>query len=132
MTLRPGEPMLVGVSATQSLAVTSDLLIVMTTCAAADADRLAARLVGERMAACVNSVPHLSSTYVWNGKIEHADECLLLIKTTRARFPALERAINEYSAYELPEIIAVAVDSGSAAYCAWVEASVTTQESLES
>ncbi|HEY7670889.1 MAG TPA: divalent-cation tolerance protein CutA [Gammaproteobacteria bacterium] len=103
----------------------ADFLLVLTTCAdAAQGHDLATALVGERLAACVNAVPRVSSTYRWDGKIEHADECLLLIKTTRDRFEALEKAIKARSRYSLPEIIAVQVDRGSAEYLGWVEASV--------
>jgi periplasmic divalent cation tolerance protein len=102
----------------------------MTTCADVEQGReLAAVLVGERLAACVNAVPRVSSTYWWDGRIEHADECLLLIKTTRDRFPALEQAIKARSRYELPEILAVAVVGGSAEYLRWVQASVAVLES---
>jgi periplasmic divalent cation tolerance protein len=103
----------------------ADFLLVVTTCADAEQGRdLAAVLVRERLAACVNAVPRVSSTYRWDGKIEHADECLLLIKTTRDRFEALEQAIKARSSYELPEIIAVEVERGSVEYLQWIEASV--------
>ena len=100
-------------------------LLVITTCANADDARaLAAALVGDRLAACVNAIPQISSTYRWAGKIEVADECLLLIKTTRDRYPALEGAIKARSKYELPEILAVRIDAASAEYLRWIEASV--------
>jgi periplasmic divalent cation tolerance protein len=103
----------------------ADFLLVVTTCADAEQGRdLAAALVRDRLAACVNAVPRVSSTYRWDGKIEQAEECLLLIKTTRERFGALEQAIKARSRYELPEVIAVDVERGSAEYLAWVEASV--------
>jgi periplasmic divalent cation tolerance protein len=105
--------------------VKADVLLVVTTCADAEHGRdLAAALVRERLAACVNAVPRVSSTYRWDGKIEQADECLLLIKTTRDRFEALEQAIKARSSYELPEIIAVEVERGSDEYLHWVESSV--------
>ena len=97
----------------------------MTTCASADQARaLAAALVAKRLAACVNTLPQVSSTYRWEGKIEVADECLLLIKTTRARYAALEREIKVQSAYELPEIVAVRLDGGSSEYLQWLATSV--------
>lgn len=106
-------------------ALKAEFLLVVTTCADAEQGRdLATALVRERLAACVNAVPRVSSTYRWDGKIEHADECLLLIKTTRDRFEALEQAIKARSRYDLPEILAVQVDGGSAEYLRWVEASV--------
>jgi periplasmic divalent cation tolerance protein len=103
----------------------ADPLLVMTTCAnAEDARELAAALVGDRLAACVNAIPRVSSTYRWAGKIEVADECLLLIKTTRARYPALAASIKARSKYELPEILAVGVDAASDEYLRWIATSV--------
>ena len=68
-------------------------LLVLTTCGDdAAADALATALVEERLAACVNRVAGVASTYRWRGKIERERECLLLIKTTSARLPAVERA----------------------------------------
>jgi periplasmic divalent cation tolerance protein len=98
----------------------------MTTCASADQAReLAAALVGDRLAACVNALPQVSSTYRWEGKIDVAEECLVLIKTTRARFTAVELAIKARSTYELPEILAVRIETGSAEYLRWIGAGVT-------
>ena len=106
-------------------ALEGDFLLVVTTCGNAEHGReLAQALVGERLAACVNVVPRVSSIYWWDGKIEHADECLLLIKTTRERFDALERTIKARSRYELPEIIALGIEDGSTEYLRWLEASV--------
>jgi len=97
----------------------------MTTCADAEQGReLARALVAERLAACVNAVPRVSSTYRWQGEVEQAEECLLLIKTTRARFAALETAIKARSRYELPEVLAVPVVAGSAEYLEWIASAV--------
>ncbi|HEY5569117.1 MAG TPA: divalent-cation tolerance protein CutA [Gammaproteobacteria bacterium] len=114
-------------SVPRGLTLSADPLLVMTTCAdAVQARELATALVAQRLAACVNSLPHVSSTYRWDGKIERSEECLLLIKTTRDRFAALEREIKARSRYELPEVLAVRVDGGSAEYLSWVEACVAT------
>jgi len=103
-----------------------DPLLVMTTCANAEEARaLATAIVGERLAACVSALPGVASTYRWEGKVEEAEECVLLIKTTRDRLASLEQAIKARSSYELPEVVAVRVDAGSAAYLQWVQASVT-------
>lgn len=100
-------------------------LLVLTTCGdEAKARSLADVLVGERLAACVNAVPNVSSTYRWEGKIEHDAEVVLLIKTTADRFAAVERAIKAAADYELPEIVAVPIQAGSAEYLAWIGASL--------
>jgi periplasmic divalent cation tolerance protein len=106
-----------------------DPMLVLTTCDAPDdAAGLAEALVEARLAACVNAVPRVSSTYRWNGNIEHGEEVLLLIKTTAAQLGAVERVIKARSRYELPEVLTVRVDGGSADYLAWIGASVSTEE----
>jgi periplasmic divalent cation tolerance protein len=107
----------------------SRTLLVLTTCAtAAEAQRLAATLVKQRLAACINTVSNVTSTYQWHDEIQQEQESLLVIKTTEARFPALEQAIREHSSYELPEVLAIPVQAGSAPYLAWIRESVATPE----
>ena len=99
------------------------------TCPDADsAHALAEALVGERLAACVNVLPGVSSTYRWQGQVERADEVLLLIKTTGERLPALAARVPQLHPYELPELIAVPVAAGLPAYLHWV-AEETREES---
>lgn len=100
-------------------------LLVLTTCASPEeADKLAAALVEARLAACVSTVPRVASTYRWQGKVTRDEESLLLIKTTTSRYAALEQAIREHSSYEVPEVLALPVSSGSAPYLEWLAASV--------
>jgi periplasmic divalent cation tolerance protein len=84
------------------------------------ADRIARALVEEGLAACVNRVPGVVSTYRWEGETRVDAELLLLIKTTRARFEALRTRIVALHPYELPEVIAVDVALGHEPYLAWV------------
>jgi periplasmic divalent cation tolerance protein len=81
---------------------------------------LAVSVVAERLAACVNIVPGLMSVYPWEGKIETAQEHLLLMKTETASFDALKVLVQEKHPYELPEIIAVPILHGSTAYLDWI------------
>ena len=85
------------------------------------AGRIARALVEERLAACVNRLPGVASTYRWRGMLQEDAEVLLLIKTTRARLPALEARLGELHPYEVPELIALDVAAGLAPYLAWVE-----------
>jgi len=84
------------------------------------AARLAETLVEERLAACVNVMPGLRSVYRWQGAVECSNEVLLLIKTTRARLPALSARVLELHPHELPEVVAVEVAGGLPAYLDWV------------
>ena len=88
----------------------------------ASAHMLATALVTERLAACVNVLAPCRSVYRWQGKVEHAQEVPLLIKTTAERYKALEAAIRARHPYELPEIIAVPIAHGLPEYLTWVAA----------
>ncbi len=100
-------------------------LVVLVTAPPADASRLAEALVQEGRAACVSEVPGLRSTFRWEGRIETADEVLLLAKTTAAGYPALEARIRELHPYDLPEILALPVAAGLEPYLRWLARSVT-------
>ena len=83
-------------------------------------EKLARALVEERLAACVNLVPGLSSTYRWQGKIEQAAECLLIIKGA-AEFEKLRARIKALHPYEIPEIISIPIGQGDEAYLKWLQ-----------
>lgn len=99
------------------------VLLCYCTCPNAEsAQHLAQALVGESLAACVNRIPCIQSTYRWHGAVTTDSEELLLIKTTAARFEALKERVLALHPYELPELIAVPVERGHAAYLDWVRA----------
>lgn len=83
---------------------------------------IAHALVAERLAACVNRITGVVSSYRWQGQVRADAEVLLLIKTTRERFAALRDRIVALHPYELPEVIAVDIDQGSAPYLDWIAA----------
>jgi periplasmic divalent cation tolerance protein len=91
----------------------------------ASADRLAAVLVNERLAACAQVQCPVSSTYRWQGAVEHATECYCYLKTTTARLPALEARIRELHPYEVPEVIALPIIGGNVDYLRWIEEAVS-------
>jgi len=98
-----------------------ETLLVVTNLPSRDsAEKLADALVAQRVAACVNILAPCRSVYRWKGEVQQDDEHPMLIKTTRARYPALEAAIRAGHPYELPEIIAVGVTAGLPAYLQWV------------
>jgi len=105
--------------------MTAETMVVLTTCGNdEDANSLARALIERRLAACVNAVSKVASTYRWKGEIQQDQETLLIIKTTAARLSALERAIRELSKYDMPEVIALPIVAGSQEYLGWVRESV--------
>lgn len=101
----------------------TEYCLVLCTCPDPETARaLAEALVVERRAACVNILPGLTSVYPWQGAIEAAEELLLLIKTERRAFDELEAFIKARHPYDVPEIIAIPVASGSADYLEWITA----------
>ena len=96
-------------------------IVVLCTCPdEAAAERICQALVDERLAACVNRMSGIASTYRWQGEVCRADEHLLLIKTTRERFDALRERIVALHPYELPEVIAVDIALGLEPYLDWI------------
>jgi periplasmic divalent cation tolerance protein len=90
------------------------------------AETIATTLVEERLAACVNLVPDLTSLYRWQGELHREPECLLLIKTTAARFEALRARLRALHPYELPEIIGLPISHGDPAYLQWLTENTRT------
>jgi len=100
-----------------------ETLLVITTLPDQDAaERLARTLVETGLAACVNIGAAVTSIYRWDDRLQRGTELMLTIKTTRARYPALEQAIVDGHPYELPEVIAVPITTGLADYLSWIEA----------
>ena len=95
----------------------------------ASAARIATALVEEHLAACVNRMPGITSTYRWKGAIHNDGEVLLLIKSARDRFEALRDRIVALHPYELPEVIAVDIASGHAPYLDWIAAQTASDAS---
>jgi periplasmic divalent cation tolerance protein len=99
----------------------TDFIQVLTAVASREeAERIAEELVERRLAGCVQVVGPIRSVYRWQGAVERAEEWLCLAKTARAQWPAVEAAIRELHSYDCPEIIATAIEAGSAGYLAWL------------
>ena len=96
------------------------LLVLTNVPERAAAERLADMLVERRLAACVNILAPCRSVYRWKDAVQREEEHPMLMKTTVERYPALEQALRAAHPYELPEIIAVPVERGLAAYLDWV------------
>ncbi|HEX6549419.1 MAG TPA: divalent-cation tolerance protein CutA [Gammaproteobacteria bacterium] len=103
---------------------------IVTLCTVPDresGERIGHALVEERLAACVNLVPNLTSIYRWQGAVQQASECLLLIKTTPARFAALAERLRSLHPYDVPEIIALPITQGDSTYLNWITENTTDE-----
>jgi periplasmic divalent cation tolerance protein len=104
------------------MAVRKDSFVVVfvTTTTEDNAAAIGRALVEERLAACANLVGPIRSIYRWQDVVEDGPELLLMIKTRSSLYPALEARITELHPYEVPEIIAVNIEQGSAQYLDWL------------
>jgi periplasmic divalent cation tolerance protein len=104
----------------------TDKIVVLVTCGSKkEARKIAKALVDRRLAACVQEIGvPMRSTYRWKGRVESANEVLLLIKTSRKRFSAVSTLVKELHSYDLPEIIALNIAEGSREYLDWITSSV--------
>jgi periplasmic divalent cation tolerance protein len=99
----------------------TDARIILTTAGSqAEAGKIAHSLVERKLAACVNIVPRIESVYRWQGKVETAQEWLLLIKTQAELFERVRDAIKELHSYDLPECVMLEVSAGSQEYLDWI------------
>ncbi len=100
--------------------MTDSMAVLVTVDSQAEAERIARALVTEQLAACVNIVGPITTIYRWQGTIEHGQELLLIIKTRAALFQDLERRVKALHSYDNPEVIALPITAGSAAYLDWL------------
>jgi len=109
--------------------MTDQVILALSTCPdEAAAQRIAATLVSERLATCVNRLSGVRSTYIWQGQLQDDPEILLIIKTTAARVAELEARLKALHPYELPELVIVPVTGGNERYLEWVRQGVAVKE----
>jgi periplasmic divalent cation tolerance protein len=88
------------------------------------AERIARRLVDDRLAACVQIVDRIRSIYRWQGKVQEEPEVLLIVKSAEPLIPRVEALLRELHPYEVPELAAMPITAGSAAYLKWLAESL--------
>ena len=103
----------------------SEFLVVYITASGENARDLASALVREKLAACVNRIPGVESTYTWEGRVERDTEDLLIVKTRTDLFDRLKQRVQELHDYDVPEIVGVPIVQGSESYLEWMTASVS-------
>ena len=98
-----------------------EFLIVLNTCPGSiTAKQIAQDLVANSHAACVNIIPGIQSVFKWGNQVKNETEYLLVIKTTRDKYPVVEKRIRALHPYELPEVIAVPITEGLDGYLSWI------------
>ncbi len=103
------------------LALATDFIIVLvTTKDKAEAEKISLALLEERLIACANVVSPVASCFLWQGKIDRAEECLVVMKSHKDLFAQLEARVRLLHSYEVPEIVALPIVDGSADYLGWM------------
>lgn len=96
------------------------IVLFITTANTEEAQRISMALLNQRKAACVNIVPKVSSHFWWQGKLDSAQESLLVVKTKASQLSEIIRLVKELHSYETPEIIALPIVGGNQDYLDWI------------
>jgi len=98
-----------------------EYLLTITTCPDEKSSKaLAKKLVENKLAACVNVLPGVTSIYEWKEEMQVGSECILFVKTHKSRYPELQKMIGDSHPYELPEVIAVPISEALPEYLSWI------------
>jgi len=100
-----------------------NVVIFVTTANKKEAEKIASRLVKEKLAACVNIIENVHSLFWWQGRVDEAGEALLIVKTRKALLPKLIKRVKSLHSYEVPEIIALPIIAGNKKYLRWINES---------
>lgn len=98
------------------------ILVYVTVPTPADAAQIAETVVADRLAACANILPQMTSVCHWEGKIQSSPEVAVILKTRQELFPALEARIRELHSYQVPCIVALPVSAGHGPFLDWIQA----------
>ena len=104
--------------------MTGYIVVFVTAPTKKEAQKIASTLLKKKLCACVNMIHGVKSLFHWEGKIDNAEETLLVIKTKRSSYPKLEKAVKGVLNYSVPEIIALPIISGSRGYLNWIQKTV--------
>lgn len=97
------------------------IVVLITTSSFEEAGKIGRALMEERLAACINIVPEITSFFSWQGKLEEEREALMIVKTKASLFPSLVERVKALHSYTVPEIIALPIQIGSESYLRWID-----------
>ena len=100
------------------------IVIFVTASSKKEAQKIAAGLIKQKLAACVSVLDKVDSVFFWENKVQKAKEFLLIIKSTRAKFKQVAKLIKSMHSYEVPEIIAIPIITGDKSYLRWIDAAL--------
>lgn len=100
------------------------IVLFITTANADEAQRISKALLNQRKAACVNIVPGVSSLFWWQGKLDSAEESLLVVKTKTSQLNEIVELVKELHSYDVPEIVALPIVDGNQDYLDWLDKEV--------
>lgn len=100
------------------------IVVLVTAANKKEAQKIASGLIRKKLAACVNIVDTVNSIFFWQGKAQKSKESLLIIKSTKAKFPRLAGLVKSLHSYDLPEMIALPIVAGYKPYLRWINESV--------
>jgi len=103
---------------------TDFIVVLVTTKDQAEAEKISQTLLDERLIACANIVNPVASCFLWQGKIDRAEECLVVMKTRKDLFAELACRVKALHSYEVPEVLALPVVDGSAEYLGWIRSTL--------
>lgn len=102
-----------------------EYIVILCTCPNQEtAEQIASQLVSEKLAACVNLIPGITSIYQWESAVQKETECQLLIKTEHNQFAAIENHLKDNHPYDVPEILALPIVAGHEPYLDWISQNV--------
>ncbi len=103
------------------MSVVDFIVVLVTAKDRAEAEKISRSLLEEKLIACVNIVGSVTSCFLWQGKLDKAEECLLIMKSRADLFSELLQQVKRLHSYEVPEILALPVALGSVDYLAWIQ-----------
>jgi periplasmic divalent cation tolerance protein len=104
--------------------VTAFIVILVTTKDRLEAEKISKTLLEEKLIACANILSPVASCFIWQGKIEAAEECLVLMKTRSSLFTEVSARVKALHSYEVPEVLALPIVDGSADYLEWLSSNL--------
>lgn len=104
------------------------VLLYVTTASPQEAEAIGDALLEERLIACANLLPEMRSIYRWEGKVERASECVLILKTDSSKVPLIEARMKTLHSYQVPCLIEIPVDRLNGPYLEWLRAGLKEEK----